>query len=104
MELGAVFALYVCTLLFLLSTYYFVGADALRRSGGKNNSHTEDQIVLGLAGVATVLDVVASVFIVSESLSGGDAYLTFGVCFCMRSCGAFIGTKFHNGRYSGCCW
>lgn len=80
MELGAVFALYVSTLLFLLSTYYFLGADALRQSGGKN-SHTEDQIVLGLAGVATVLDVVASVFIVSESLSGGDAYLTFGVYF-----------------------
>lgn len=76
MDIASLFALYVCTFLFLLSTYFFVGSDALKRSGG--NSHLENTIVLSLAGIATVLDVIAAGFIVSEDISGGDVYLVFG--------------------------
>ena len=82
MDIGSFFALYVCTFVFLLTTYYFVGYEALKQSGGPKPR--ENQIILTLTWIATVLDVIAAIFIVSEDLSNGDAYLVFGTCMSTR--------------------
>ncbi len=80
MEVGAIFALYVSTFLFLLSTYYFVGSDTLKRIA--RGSPGWNSVLLWLAGIAAILDLVAAVFVVADNVAGGDYYLVFGNVFC----------------------
>jgi len=88
MDLGVLFAIYVSTFLFLLSTYYFVGADALKQSGGSDPFW--NRVILGLTGIATVLDLVAAVFIVADEITGGSYYLVFGTVFYLLLQDAYI--------------
>ena len=103
MELGALFAIYVCAFVFLVFTYYLVGSAALRSSGSDNRCY--NGAVLSLAAVATLLDLAAAGIILVEKVAGGDYYLVLGTARVQRR--HRVRVRVRSGAHSpglvGCC-